>query len=87
MPAAAADQSALEFADYLLASGITAEQIMSFHTSEEADRRFDELALKRADNCLTEDEERELVSALHFEHIIRMVKARASGRLRLSQAS
>ena len=81
------DQSALEFADFLLASGMAAEQIMAFHTSEEADRRFDELASKRAENFLTDEESRELASALQFEHIIRMVKARASGRLRRSQAS
>lgn len=85
--AVAEDQSIVEFTDFLLASGMTGEQIIAFHTSAEADRRFDQLVKKRAENTLTQEEGRELETALQFEHIIRMVKATVSGRLRLSQAS
>lgn len=76
-----------EFADFLIASGISPEQLLAFHTSEEADREFRELADKRSQGPLSELEQAELNELLYFEHLVRMMKARAAHRLQLSRAS
>ena len=77
--AASADQEIVDF----MVSGTTPESILSFHPSEAASRRLEDLIGREKDGLLTAEEKLELDHCFHLEHLMRMAKAKA--RLILSR--
>jgi hypothetical protein len=73
-------QAALEVARFL-ASRPTAEQIATFHPSEEVNDRFYELIDAERERPLTIDEAQELESYVAIEYLLGIVKAEAFRQL------
>ncbi len=65
-----------EIVDFI-ASGVTPEDILRFHPSEEAQERVRALIAKEKTTGLTPEERVELDHYLYLEHIMRLAKARA----------
>jgi hypothetical protein len=65
-----------EIIDFI-AAGTTPESVVSFHPSQEAQRRFADLIEREKDDSLSAEEKAELDHFMELEHIIRMAKARA----------
>ena len=61
----------------LMATGPKPEQIVSFKPSEKMKERVRALVFKEKEGQITEEEKIELDQILFFDHIIRMIKARA----------
>ena len=69
-----------EILDFL-AAGTTAEGIISFRPSEEAQARVRQLIEHRSEGKITPAEDEELEEYLRLEHLMIMAKARAQMRL------
>jgi hypothetical protein len=67
----------------LLASGVTAEQLLAFRPSDEAQRRFEELIAREKRDGLLAEESEELDRMMEVNRILSLAKAKA--RLRLNQ--
>ena len=64
-----------------LAAGASAREIAEYRPSEAARSRVAELVAREKTSGLTPDENSELQSALHLEHLMRLAKARARQHL------
>ncbi len=62
----------------LLAGSADPEQVLGFRLSSKKQARLDELLEKNRQGALSEDESAELDSYEHFEHVVRLLKARLS---------
>jgi len=60
----------------LLAESANADRVLGFHLSAEKQARLDELLERNRQGTLTEEEEGELDDFEHFEHVVRLLKAR-----------
>ncbi len=60
----------------LLAKSAKAEDVLSFTLSGEKQRRVDDLLSKNRSGKLTPQESAELDAFEHFEHVVRLLKAR-----------
>ena len=60
----------------LLADSADAVRLSSFRMSKEKQSRLDAMLEKNRLGTLTEDESRELDAFEHFEHLVRLLKAR-----------
>ncbi len=60
----------------LLADGADSARLMSFQLSKENQSRLDYLLEKNRQDMLTKDESAELDAFEHFEHLVRLLKAR-----------
>ena len=60
----------------LLADSADAVRLSSFRMSKEKQSRLDALLEKNRQGVLTEDESAELDAFEHFEHLVRLLKAR-----------
>ena len=65
----------------LITSAPQPEQIVHFKPSPAAQKRLEELLLKKREDVLNDDEKHELEQYLTIEHIMRLAKARARQRL------
>lgn len=81
------DSAYFEFADFIMEAGATPEQIVAFRPSDNAERRFEDLTERFQEGVLTGDEKAELEQILQFDHLMRMVKARAAQKLSVLRAS
>jgi hypothetical protein len=70
-----------EFVDFI-AGGSSPNSVAAFRPSEQARARVIDLIRREKEGSLSADEASELAHYLHFEHLMRLAKARA--RLRLS---
>lgn len=61
----------------VIATGPAAERIIHFRASDESQRRVSELLEREKTHSLTAQETAELEHYLHFEHLVRLAKARA----------
>jgi hypothetical protein len=66
----------------LLAESADPKQLLGFRLSGEKQARLDELLEKNRQGALSEDESAELDSYEHFEHVVRLLKARLSQKHR-----
>jgi hypothetical protein len=73
-------QAIIEVARFLAGSP-TPEEIIAFHPSEEATERIYELIEAEKDGSISIEEQKELDRGVHFEYMIRLVKAEARKRL------
>ena len=64
-----------EFVD-LLAESADADRVLSFHLSAGKQGHLDSLLEKNRQGALTGDESAELDAFEHFEHLVRLLKAR-----------
>jgi hypothetical protein len=64
----------------LLARNANAGDVLSFQLSDEQQRRVDDLLSKNRDGTLTPQESAELDGFEHFEHVVRLLKARVRQR-------
>lgn len=64
-----------------IAAGTSPRDIAEYRPSEAARNRVAELVAREKHSGLTPEENSELQSALHLEHIMRLAKARARRRL------
>ena len=64
----------------LLARSANADDVLSFQLSNEKQRRVDDLLSKNRDGRLTPQESAELDGFEHFEHVVRLLKARVRER-------
>jgi hypothetical protein len=69
-----------ELIDFI-ASGPTSSDVASFQPSDEARQRVWELIGREKVSGLSADESAELEKYLQIEHIMRLAKARARGRI------
>ena len=69
-----------EIVDFI-AAGITPDEVVRFQPSQETKETVERLVAKEKESGLTADEESELSHYLHLEHVMRLAKARAHGRL------
>jgi hypothetical protein len=60
----------------LLARRAEAEEVLSFHLSQEKQSRLDELLSKNRDGSLSPQETAELDAFEQLEHVVRLLKAR-----------
>lgn len=60
----------------LLARNAKADDVLSFHLSDEKQQRLDDLLSKNRQGTLAPDESAELDSFEQFEHVVRLLKAR-----------
>ncbi len=60
----------------LLAASAKPEQVLSFQLSTEKQNRLDDLLSKNRDRTLSPEESAELDAFEHFEHVVRLLKAR-----------
>ena len=65
----------------LLADSADPQQIRAFRLSQPRQSRLDDLLEKNRTGSLSGDEKAELDSFEHFEHVVRMLKARAQQKL------
>ncbi len=66
-------QDTVEF----MATGPKPEQIVSFKPSDKMQERVRELVFREKEGVITLEEKRELDEILFFDHIMRLIKARA----------
>jgi hypothetical protein len=64
-----------------IASSPTPEQVIAFHPSEETRERLWSLVGRAKTESITDEERAELDVCLQIEHLIRLAKAYAHGRL------
>lgn len=57
---------------------VTPEQILAFEPSEDSQEHVEDLMIKHHNASITEAEKAELDYYLEFEHLIRVMKARAA---------
>lgn len=69
-----------EIVDFI-AAGMTPGEVVRFQPSPETKETVERLIAKEKESGLTPDEESELSHYLHLEHVMRLAKARARGRL------
>jgi len=62
----------------LLAANADPKQLLRFRLSGEKQARLDELLQRNRQGALSEDESAELDGYEHFEHVVRLLKARLS---------
>lgn len=62
----------------LLAGGADPERLRGFRLSNEKQARLDELLERNRQGTLSEDDSAELDAYEHFEHVVRLLKARLS---------
>ena len=62
----------------LLAANADPKQLLCFRLSGEKQARLDELLQRNRQGALSEDESAELDGYEHFEHVVRLLKARLS---------
>jgi hypothetical protein len=60
----------------LLAESADAQRVLAFRLSDPRQARLDELLDKNREGTLTESEAAELAAFEHFEHVVRLLKAR-----------
>jgi len=60
----------------VLAESVDSERLLSFRLSDEKQTRLEELLEKNRHGTLTPQENSELDAFEHFEHLIRLLKAR-----------
>ncbi len=60
-----------------MAAGPKPEQIISFKPPQKLQERVRELILKEKETTITVEEKQELEQILFFDHIMRLIKARA----------
>lgn len=65
-----------------LSSAPTPERILKYKAPPKAQARVTQLIDKKKNTTLNTEEEEELTSYLHLEHILRMAKAKAAIRLK-----
>ena len=65
----------------VLAQSVDSERVLSFRVSDEKQTRLEELLEKNRQGALTPQENSELDAFEHFEHLIRLLKARLVCRL------
>ncbi|MEM7353719.1 MAG: hypothetical protein AAF657_23170 [Acidobacteriota bacterium] len=80
-PAAATAAEVVEF----LAGEPSSAELIEYQASERAQERLQHLLRLNKEDCLGEDEERELDELQQIEHIVVMLKARAAERLQAGQ--
>jgi len=61
----------------LMATGPKPEQIVSFKPPEKMQERVRELIFKEKEGAITAEEKQELEHIIFFDHIMRLIKARA----------
>lgn len=66
----------------LLVESADADRVLGFRLSAEKQGRLDDLLEKNREGTLTEDEAAELDDFEHFEHMVRLLKARLLQRHR-----
>jgi len=66
----------------LLAGSADSKQLLGFRLSGEKQARLDELLERNRQGALSEDESAELDAYGHFEHVVRLLKARMSQKHR-----
>lgn len=64
----------------LLAANADRERLLSFRLSSAKQNRLDGLLEKNRDGTLTKEETAELDAFEHFEHLVRLLKARVVGQ-------
>jgi hypothetical protein len=69
-----------EIVDFL-AAGTTPDEMARFQASQATKDNVERLVAKEKESELTPDEASELAHYLHLEHLMRLAKARAQGRL------
>lgn len=69
-----------EIVDFI-AAGSTMDEVAHFQASPATKDEVERLVAKEKSSGLTSDEESELSHYLHLEHVMRLAKARAQGRL------
>jgi hypothetical protein len=69
-----------EIVDFI-AAGMTSREVACFQASEATKDEVERLVAKEKASGLTPDEASELAHYLHLEHLMRLAKARAQGRL------
>lgn len=69
-----------EIVDFI-AAGASSTAVANFTPSAEARRRVADLVAREKEGTLTPDERAELDHSLQLEHIMRLAKARARGRM------
>lgn len=62
----------------LLAGSADPEQLLGFRLSDEKQARLDGLLERNRQGALSEDDSAELDAYEHFEHVVRLLKARLS---------
>jgi hypothetical protein len=68
----------------LIARGTTPQSVISFHLSDNAQNRLEDLIYNAKNNELTQDEKQELDSYLMLEHIMTLAKAKAHQYLNIA---
>jgi len=68
----------------LIARGTTPQSVISFHLSDTAQNRLEDLIYNAKNNELTQDEKQELDSYLILEHIMTLAKAKANQYLNIA---
>lgn len=61
----------------LIATGPRPEQIISLKPSPKMEKRVRELIFREKEGIITPDEKKELNEILFFDHLMRLIKARA----------
>lgn len=69
-----------EIVDFI-AAGATPDEVARFQASQATRAKVEQLVAKEKESELTSDEASELAHYLHMEHLMRLAKARAQGRL------
>ena len=69
-----------EIVDFI-AAGVTPNELAGYQASQATKEKVERLVVKEKESGLTPDEASELDHYLHLEHVIRLAKARAQGRL------
>jgi hypothetical protein len=64
----------------LLAESASPDKLLQFQLSDDNQQRLDALLSKNRDGSLSASESAELDSFEHFEHVVRMLKARVRER-------
>jgi hypothetical protein len=69
-----------EIVDFI-ASGTTPNEVARYQASQATKDKVERLVAKEKESGLTPDEASELDHYLHLEHVMRLAKSRAQGRL------
>jgi len=69
-----------EVAEFI--ADVNPEHVLKFSASEQASRRFEDLAMKKKSGSLTNDENEELTMLIHMEYLMSLAKAKARSKVR-----
>ena len=69
-----------EIVDFI-AAGVTPAEVAGYQASQATKEKVERLIAKEKESGLTADEASELAHYMHFEHVMRLAKARAQGQL------